>query len=206
MSQTILIATGNPGKLREYSEIFGVLGVTFVMPADVGLAGFEPDEPYETFLENARHKALAYAARATMPVVADDSGLCIDALEGRPGVYSARYAGPGASDEDRTRKVLAELADVADHQRRAQFVCVSAAALPNGTVEAAEGIVRGMIARAPGRRITGFGYDPIFVPEGYSIPFSEMPAAQKHAISHRGRAAVALLPALKRLLEDYRPD
>jgi XTP/dITP diphosphohydrolase len=201
MTKTLLVATGNPGKLREYSEIFGVLGLTFVTPAQAGLANFEVDEPYATFVENAVHKARAYAEQADLPVIADDSGLCIDALDGRPGVYSARYAGPGASDDDRTRIVLDELAGVPDAARTAQFVCVSAAALPGGPVETAEGVVRGMIARTPGRRITGFGYDPIFIPEGYEVVFSEIPAAEKHAISHRGRAAAALLPALRRLLE-----
>lgn len=196
----LLIGTNNAGKLREYAEILAGLPHRLLSVSEAGLDDFSPDEPYETFLDNALHKARLFCQRSGLPALADDSGLMIDALNGRPGVYSARYAGPGASDDDRMRKVLGELRDVPDAQRGAQFVCVAALALPDGRLQTAEGIVRGRIAHAPGARAHGFGYDPIFIPEGFEAVFSALPPAVKHEISHRGRAAQALRPALERLL------
>ncbi len=191
---TILVGTQNSGKRREYEDLLADLPVRWVAPGDVGLAEFDADEGGATFEENARRKALDYARTAGLPVLADDSGLEVDALDGAPGVYSARYAGPGASDETRYRKLLTALADVPDQARTARFVCVVAFALPEGTLVTARGTVEGAIARTP-RGSQGFGYDPVFVlPDGRHM--AELPAAEKHAISHRGRALQALKPQL----------
>lgn len=194
----ILIGTSNPGKLREYGEIFADLPLRLLSPRDVGLETLEIDEPYETFAENAVHKARAYAQASGFAAFADDSGLMVDALGGRPGVYSARYGGP--TDRDRYMKLLGELEAVPDEQRTARFICISAVA-HGEQVETAEGIVEGRIAWQPGDPAGGFGYDAVFVPKGYNVVFSELPPGEKHEISHRGRAARGLIPALRRLAE-----
>lgn len=195
----LLIGTSNPGKLREYGVLFADLPARLLSLRDVGLAAFDVEEPYETFRENAIHKARAYAQASGLIAFADDSGLEVDALGGRPGVYSARYGGP--TDRDRYLKLLGELEAVPDEQRTARFVCIAAAVDPrSGVVETGDGVVNGRIARQPGDPTNGFGYDAVFVPEDWTIVFSELPGNAKHDISHRGRAARALLPALRRLL------
>ncbi len=134
-----------------------------------------------------------------MITLADDTGLVVDALGGRPGVYSARYGGP--TDRDRYLKLLGELENVPDAQRTARFVCVCAAADPGSDiVEQARGTVEGQIARAPGEGTQGFGYDAVFVPQGYDVVLSAIPMETKNRISHRGNAARALIPALRRML------
>ena len=193
----ILIGSSNPGKVREYGILFGELPVRLLSLRDVGLELLEIEEPFETFAKNAAHKARAYAQASELPAVADDSGLMVDALDGRPGVYSARYGGP--TDRDRYMKLLGELETVPDERRGAHFVCVVALARDGG-VETAEGVVNGRIARAPGDPTNGFGYDAVFVPEGYAVVFSELPTVEKNRISHRGRAARGLIPALRRLV------
>ncbi len=198
----LLVGTQNPGKQREYRDLLAGLPVQWLFPADLGLADFTPDESGTTFEENARRKALAYARAANLPALTDDSGLEVDALDGAPGVLSARYAGPDAMDEDRYRKLLAVLADVPDSQRTARFVCVVALGLPAGEVYTARGVLEGSIGREP-RGTEGFGYDPVFVlppPDGRHL--AELPAAEKHAISHRGRALQAFKPRLLELLAD----
>lgn len=196
----LLLGTSNPGKLREFSVLLADLRVRLVSLRDAGLESLEIDEPYETFEENAVHKAQAYAQASGLPAFADDSGLMVDALGGRPGVYSARYGGP--TDRDRYMKLLGELESVPDDQRTARFVCVSAVVDPVRNVfESAEGVVEGRIARAPGDPSGGFGYDAVFVPDGYEVVFSELPAGEKNHISHRGRATRGLIPALRRLLD-----
>jgi XTP/dITP diphosphohydrolase len=195
----LLIGTNNPGKLREYGEIFAPAGIAWMSLRDAGLT-LEPDEPFDTFTANATHKATLFARSSGMMALADDSGLSIDALDGRPGVFSARYAGLGASDDDRMNRVLAELSRVPDEQRGAQFVCVAALATPDGRVHTETGIVRGRIGHVPGDRTHGFGYDPIFIPEGHERVFSALPPAVKHQISHRGRAAAAILPTIREWL------
>lgn len=195
----VLVGTQNRGKIKEYEELLVGLPVIWKSPADVGLADYDADEDGTTFEENARRKSLDYARVAQMPVLADDSGLEVDALDGAPGVYSARYAGPGASDEDRYRKLLAELAPIPDELRGARFVCVVALALPDGTVYTERGTVEGAIARGP-RGDEGFGYDPVFVlPDGRHM--AELPAAEKHAISHRGSALARFKPTLLEIVE-----
>ena len=197
---TVLVGTQNAGKRREYEDLLAGLPLNWVSPVDVGLADYEADESGSTFEENARRKALDYARVAQVPVLADDSGLAVDALDGAPGVYSARYAGIGASDEDRYRKLLAALAEVPAEARTARFECVVAFALPDGRIITAYGAVEGTIGREP-RGSLGFGYDPVFVlPDGRHM--AELPAAEKHAISHRGRALQALKPALTELLAE----
>lgn len=196
----LLIATNNPGKVREYEEMLQDLpGIEITFPAQEGL-DLEVEESGGTFEENARLKAAAYCLVSGLPTLADDSGLEVDALDGAPGVRSARYAGPGASDADRYRKLLAELAGVPAGRRSARFRCVVALALPRGTVHTAEGTCEGQIGLAP-RGEFGFGYDPIFIVAGQGgRTMAELEPEVKNRISHRARAIQAMLPDLKRLL------
>ena len=209
----LLIATTNPGKLREYREIFASLPLRLLNLADVGLGQMDVDETGVTFSENAELKAVAYAKASGLYALADDSGLMIDALGGLPGLYSHRYAGPDASDADRYHKVLRELADVPDEQRTARFICVTALTTPATlttvtttpatlTTVTTTGIVEGRIGYEPDQSGGGFGYDPIFIPEGYTIALSALPAEEKHQLSHRGRAALLMRPILERLLDE----
>lgn len=198
---TLLIGTTNKGKLREFEAILGILaadGVTLASLRDVGLDSLELEEPYATFAGNARHKAAWYAQKTGLIALADDSGLVVDALDGRPGVYSARYA-PG-TDADRYTKLLAELDGVPDERRTARFICAVAVVDPQRerAVEA-EGVVEGRIAHEP-TGTGGFGYDPIFIPEGSAISLSAM-GEEKHAISHRGRAVQAALDGIRGLMK-----
>jgi XTP/dITP diphosphohydrolase len=195
---SLLVGTRNPGKQREYQDLLADLPVQWVGPDDLKLGDYEPDENAATFEENARIKALGYAQVANMPALADDSGLAVDVLDGAPGVYSARYAGPGATDVDRYQKLLHELADIPAAQRSARFVCVVALALPDGQVYTARGTLEGQIGFEP-RGTHGFGYDPVFVlPDGRHL--AELPPAEKHPISHRGRALAAFKPQLLAVL------
>lgn len=196
----LLIATNNPGKVREYEEMLqGLPGIEITFPAQEGL-DLEVEESGGTFEENARLKAAAYCQVSGLPTLADDSGLEVDALDGAPGVRSARYAGPGASDADRYRKLLAELAGVPAGRRSARFRCVVALALPRGTAHTAEGTCEGQIGLAP-RGEFGFGYDPIFIVDGQGgRTMAELEPEVKNRISHRARAIQAMLPDLQRLL------
>ncbi len=166
----------------------------------VGLDTLVVDEPYATFEENAVHKAQAYARASGLTTLADDSGLEVDALGGRPGVYTARYAGEGASDQDRYTKLLAEIAGVPDAERGARFVCVIAVAQPGSEpVRQVRGECVGHVAHAPGDGAYGFGFDPVFIPDGYDVTFNALPPDVKNRISHRGRAAQMILPVLAEL-------
>lgn len=187
----IVLATHNPGKIAELHRILGDLDV-------VGLDGFPgaPDvaETELTFEGNALLKARAIAAFTGLPAVADDSGLCVDALNGMPGVLSARWSGRfGAGDRDvaNLRLVLDQLADVADDRRTGSFVCVAALVVPGGAEHCVEGRMPGTVIREP-RGTGGFGYDPIFLPEGETRTTAELAPAEKDAISHRGLAFRAL--------------
>lgn len=198
---TLLIASTNPGKLREYDQLLADLPFRLVDLKTIGLTALEVDEPYTTFAENALHKARAYARASGLLTLADDSGLVIDALNGRPGVQSARYA-PTA--EARIARVLGELEDVPDDQRTARFICAIAVVDPHDdSAIQAEGRVEGRIARVPGTGTTGFGYDPIFIPQGYSVPMSDVAPEIKNAIDHRGSAARAIRP---QLIARFGPD
>mgnify|MGYP005838338991 CR=1 FL=1 len=194
----LLVATRNRGKLREYQALLADLPVEWATLQDVGL-DLEVAETGATFAENARLKATAYAQASGLLTLADDSGLEVDALEGAPGVHSARYAGAGATDADRCRKLLAALGDTPPERRTARFRCVVAIAAPDGVVHTAEGVCEGRIAFAP-RGENGFGYDPIFILAGRNLTMAQLSTAEKNVISHRGRALAAARPILARLL------
>jgi XTP/dITP diphosphohydrolase len=180
----LLIATRNRGKRRELAELLAPLGLALVDLNDVAVAD-EPEETGATFLDNARLKAAYYAERAQLPTLADDSGLCVAALQDRPGVFSARYAGPQATDADNNAKLLREMAGVAD--RRARFVCVVVCRRPDGAEIHAIGEAHGVLLSAP-RGASGFGYDPLFFVPELGATFAELGSARKHAVSHRGQA------------------
>jgi len=186
----IVAATSNPGKLREICQILAPLGLSVLTPADVG-GLTDVTEDGETFAENAVKKVISAVADCGLPALADDSGLEVLALGGAPGVRSARYAGVGATDADRMAKLLAEMPGGED--RRARFVCVVAVATPTQLLGTAVGEVGGQIIAAP-RGANGFGYDPLFVPDGFTETFAELPNSVKNGLSHRAgalRAAVA---------------
>jgi XTP/dITP diphosphohydrolase len=198
----LLVATNNPGKLREYKVLLEGLPKTveITSPAQEGI-DLEVEEAGDTFAENARIKAMAYAEASGLLTLADDSGLEVDALGGAPGVRSARYAGPGASDADRYRKLLADLAGIPAGKRAARFRCVVALTLPEGPVYTAEGTCEGKIGFAA-RGEHGFGYDPVFIVDGYGgQTLAELEPEEKNRISHRARAMQAALPTLRRLLD-----
>lgn len=194
----LLIGTSNPGKVREYATLLAEVPARLLSLRDVGLESHDPDEPFPTYAENAAHKALSYARASGLLALADDSGLEVDALDGRPGVYSARYGGGG--DRGRYLKLLDEMKVVPDSARGARFQCVVALADPvSGQVELGSGECHGRIAHAPGEGNNGFGYDAVFIADGYDVCFSALPPEAKHAISHRGRAVRALIPRLTML-------
>jgi XTP/dITP diphosphohydrolase len=196
----LVLATANQHKLRELTRILATGHV------DVDLAGLaefpgapEVPETGATFAENALLKAHAIAAFTGLPAVADDSGLCAEALNGMPGVLSARWSGRHGDDEANLRLVLAQLADVPDERRGANFTCAAALVLPGGREHVSEGVMRGRLVREP-RGQNGFGYDPIFVAEGMNCTNAELDASAKDAISHRGKALRALAPVIAALL------
>jgi XTP/dITP diphosphohydrolase len=186
----LVFATTNPGKLREVAEILAVDGVEVVGVGDVA-PGWQVVEDGATFAANARIKARDLAGRTGLPALGDDSGLEVDALGGRPGVRSARYAGEHATDAENVARLLAELRDVPDDARTAAFRCALALAWPEGTLIEAEGRCAGRIACVP-RGSGGFGYDPVFVDPASGLTFGELPAETKNACSHRRRALDAL--------------
>jgi XTP/dITP diphosphohydrolase len=186
----LVVATRNIGKWNEFRALL------FPLKANIlGLADLSIDRDYEesgsTFAENARLKALGYSRLTSLPVLADDSGLEVAALGGRPGIYSARYAGPGATDADRIRKLLTEL-EAVSAGRDARFVCALALAQEGGLKLEAEGECRGVIAREP-RGTNGFGYDPVFYFPELGRTYAELSNEEKNRYSHRGRAAASLL-------------
>ncbi len=195
----LLIATYNRGKLAEYAELLREVPVELVSLADLGIE-LEVAETGATFAENALLKARAFCDATGLVTVADDSGLEVDALQGAPGVYSARYAGPGASDEDRYRKLLEELEDIPRSERTARFRCVIAIAWPDGRRALTEGAIEGEIACAP-RGEHGFGYDPVFYLPDRGCTMAELPPEIKNQISHRAVAARALAALLARCSE-----
>jgi XTP/dITP diphosphohydrolase len=196
----LVLATANPGKLAELSRILagGRVGVELA-----GLGDFPgaPDvaETEATFAGNALIKARAIAAFTGLPSVADDSGLCCEAMNGMPGVLSARWSGKHGDDAANLALLLGQLADVPDDRRGAQFACAAALVLPSGREHVTEGSVSGHLLREP-RGTGGFGYDPIFVPDGDHRTTAEMSGAEKDAISHRGRAFRALAPVIAALV------
>jgi len=196
-ADTVVLATRNAGKLRELARI---LSAQDSGGAQIRLAGLDefpgvPDVPETgaTFEENALLKARAIASYTGLPAVADDSGLCVDALSGMPGVLSARWAGAHGDDQANLELVLAQLADVPDARLAARFVCAAALVVPGSREWVVTGRVEGRLIRSP-RGSGGFGYDPIFLPDGFGQTTAEMTAEAKDAISHRGRAFRALAP------------
>jgi XTP/dITP diphosphohydrolase len=185
--RTLLLATTNVHKLEEYRAIFSDLPFRVLSLHDVHLE-LDVEETGNTFAENAELKARAYAKASGMLTLADDSGLEIDALEGAPGIYSARFAGKETSYAERFRLILERLQGLPMEQRRARFRCAIALAEPSGFVRIVEGTIEGMIAASP-RGEHGFGYDPIFLVPGLGKTMAELPSEQKNRISHRGRAA-----------------
>jgi XTP/dITP diphosphohydrolase len=196
----LLIGTANAGKVREFAALLADLPWTILTP---GALGIDEDvaETGTTFAENALLKAAWYARRSGLVTLADDSGLEVAALDGAPGVYSARFAGPGASDADRNALLLERLRDVPWHARLARFVCCIAIAAPDGRSETVTGVLSGVIERAP-RGSGGFGYDPLFYVLDDDATLAELPAARKNAISHRARAAAAAREVLRRWTAD----
>jgi len=191
----VVVATGNRDKLREFAEILGATPLDLISQASLGVES--PPETGATFLDNALIKA-RHASRVTgLPAIADDSGLEVDALDGAPGVYSARYAGERASDAANNAKLLAAVRDVPDGQRGARYRCV--VVLLRSAADAkplvGHGSWEGSIARVP-RGAGGFGYDPLFVVSGQAHTAGELDAAAKHAQSHRGQALRALFAQL----------
>lgn len=184
----LVVASRNPAKVREIAEILAEEGLSVEVVSLAELADVElPPETGLTFAANAAAKAQQVCRTTGLPAIADDSGLEVDALGGEPGIRSARYAGEEASDEDRLRKVLDLMAEAPDRLRRARFRCAAAYADPEGNAMLAEGTCQGRIAREPAGS-GGFGYDPVFVPDGYAVTMAQLTAEQKHRISHRGRA------------------
>ncbi len=192
----LVLATANPGKLVELERILAVEHV-WVELAGLGEFPGAPDvaETGATFAENALLKARAVAKFTGLPSVADDSGLCVDALNGMPGVLSARWSGGHGDDEANLRLLLAQTADVPDDRRGAHFFCTAALVLPSGPEHLSEGALYGRLIREP-RGSNGFGYDPIFVPDSSELTTAQMSPEAKDAISHRGRALRALAPLI----------
>jgi XTP/dITP diphosphohydrolase len=206
----LVLATANQHKLAELARILAAAEIGVAL-AGLGEFPSAPDvaETGATFAENALLKARAVAAFTGLPAVADDSGLCVDALNGMPGVLSARWSGGHGDDEGNLRLVLAQLADVPDGRRGAHFACAAALVLPSGREHVSEGAVHGTLIREP-RGTNGFGYDPIFVPYPSELPpgdaalagltTAQMEPDAKDAISHRGRALRALAPVIEAAL------
>ena len=192
-----VLATHNPGKLREMSAILAELGVEVVMPAELGVT-VDVEETGETFAENAMLKAKAVCAAAGLPAIADDSGLCVDALNGAPGVYSARYGGPELDDRGRYLLLLSSMRGAPT--RAAHFVCAVACAYPNGDELTASGRCDGAIAFAP-MGDGGFGYDPVFLLPEKAKTFAQLTEEEKDALSHRGKALRAFAAELAAYLK-----
>ncbi len=192
----LVLASSNKGKLRELSALLAPLGYDVISQNTLGID--TPPETGDTFAANALLKARHAAAAANLPALADDSGIEVDALNGRPGVYSARYAGEGATDQDNLLKMLTEMQGVAEGERTARYQCVIAfvAAADDPTPILAKGTWEGTLISRP-RGLGGFGYDPIFVPSGFDRTAAELGPGEKNSSSHRGQALRALLAELQ---------
>jgi len=198
---TLVIATHNPGKLAELSELLAPYAVTAVAAGALGLA--EPEETASDFAGNARIKALAASRGAAMPAFADDSGLVVDALDGAPGILSARWAGPDKDFHaamERIERLLEQCGASTAAKRRARFVSALCVAWPDGHVEEVEATVEGTLVWPP-RGNSGFGYDPVFLPDGESRTFGEMTSDEKHGLPPRGRGLSHRARAFLKLAE-----
>ena len=202
MSHQLLLATRNKGKIEEFRRILDAIA-----PGEIELIGLDqfPDlhdvvEDGATFQENALKKAREMSIATGIPAIADDSGLCIDALNGDPGIFSARWAGIHGDDAANTARVLEQMKDVPDQERQAHFTCVAALYLPDGRSHCEEARFDGQILHAPIGEF-GFGYDPIFRPDGFELSSAQMSAEAKDAISHRGKSLRAIAPHVITLLK-----
>jgi XTP/dITP diphosphohydrolase len=194
----LVLATRNPGKIREIAAIYSHLELAWLPLPDLHEIGTIPEEG-ATYAENAMAKARTASVESGLPALADDSGVEIDALGGSPGIHSARFLGPSATDAERNARILHLLEEVPDPRRTARYVAAVAVALPDRAVHVFEGACEGSIARSP-RGTAGFGYDPIFVPRGESRTMAEIPVEVKNRISHRARALRAAEPCLVEIL------
>ena len=194
--QKLVLASHNKGKAAEIAALLRPFAIEVISAASLGLP--EPDETEDSFIGNAQLKALAATRASKLPALADDSGLCVDALDGAPGIYSARYA--EGSDQTRWQKLLSELSGVPESQRQAAFVCALALAGPDGQLEVTEGRCPGAIGLGP-KGDQGFGYDPVFLvaEDAQGRTMAELSDAEKNAISHRGRAFALMRPHLAEL-------
>ncbi len=193
-NRKFLIASNNQHKIEEFRKIFDSLGFELVTPKDMNIS-CDPEENGTTFEENSLIKAREFFKLSGIPTVADDSGLCVDALQGEPGIYSARYGG-GITDKERLYFLLSNIEDKTD--RKAHFACAIACVMEDGKEFTVRGNVYGELIKEP-KGECGFGYDPIFVPDGYSETFSQMSSEEKNKISHRAKALCAFAEKLKEI-------
>ena len=199
--KTFVIASNNPKKVKELNRILNPMGINAKTAKELNVNLDDVEETGTTFVENARLKARAAFERTKLPCIADDSGLMVDALNGAPGVYSARYSGENATDESNNEKLLKEMANVLPTQRTAKFVCVICCILEDGKEIIAHGECIGRIANAPSGK-DGFGYDPLFLAQD-GRSYAQLSAEEKDKISHRGNAIKALKQQLSQyILED----
>ncbi|MDP1720926.1 MAG: RdgB/HAM1 family non-canonical purine NTP pyrophosphatase [Candidatus Nanopelagicaceae bacterium] len=200
-AQQIVLATRNVGKIAEFRRILDEIHLDSIEL--VGLEHFpeleDVDETGQTFLENALLKARIVCAQTGLPAIADDSGLCIDALDGSPGIFSARWSGIHGNDQANIEKVLMQLDSVKVRDRGAHFTCVSAFVMPDGSETTAQGILEGHILAAP-IGDSGFGYDPIFRPLGSTLSLAQLDAREKDQMSHRGQSLRAIAPRVAVML------
>ena len=196
----LLLATNNAGKVAEFRQLLAGCGWELVTPAELGLT-MQVEETGQTYAENATLKAVEYARAGGVVTLADDSGLEVDAMDGRPGVLSARYAGADRTDQERVQAMLQELAGVPDDERTARFRCVIAITDATGRVELVDGTVEGRIGHEP-RGENGFGYDPIFLLPDRGMTTAELPPDEKNTISHRAVAAQKARTVLERWLRE----
>lgn len=202
MSHKLLLATRNQGKIVEFRRILDAIA-----PGEIELVGLDQfpdlhdvDETGSTFQENALLKAREMSEATGLPAIADDSGLCVDALNGDPGIFSARWAGEHGNDRANLEKVLDQLKEVPDEKRTGYFICVAALYLPDGRTHCEEGRFLGTILHSPVGE-NGFGYDPIFQPAGLTISSAQMSSEEKDAMSHRGKALRAIAPHVMKALK-----
>lgn len=194
---TIVMASSNAGKIREIARLLDGIGIEVVAQSTLGVT--DAEETGTTFAENSLIKARHASDVTGLPAIGDDSGLVVDALDGRPGVYSARFAGPDATDDENIDKLLTELADISDEARGAAFHCVASFVMPGvPTAVVAEGVWRGRILRER-QGDGGFGYDPVFLDPDSGLSAAELTADKKNALSHRGQALRRLVAQLEQL-------
>ena len=195
MARELVLATRNRGKIEEMQRLFDSFSLDLHIKSSSEFDLPDVEETGSTFEENAALKATTISRATGLPAIADDSGLCVDALDGAPGIFSARWAGVHGDDKANIARLLDQVSDVPDVKRTAYFVCAIALALPNGALELVRGELRGVLRREVAGS-NGFGYDPIFQPDGFAMTLAEMSPSQKDEISHRGRALREIAPRI----------